>query len=353
MKIRINGAFRGQRVTGQQRYATEVAKNLSANLPENVEEKRPGSWWEGTRAKAWLWSQTVGLGRRRGQFLLTLTARGPLFARHHAIVVHDLFVLKHPEWFSRKYAWTHAPIQRLQMRAANTIITVSEPVADEVRAMVGAHKTIVVAPNAPAAVFLRRDRTDAEVNDVLSKYSLTAGRFILTVGSLDPRKNLERLVVAHRRLPPQEREANPLVVVGTTDVAFGNVSVDETAGTKLLGYISDDELACLYSAAKVVAFPTLDEGFGLPAVEALATGARLLVSDIEVMRWVCREYATYVDPLTVQSISEGLLAELRFRPEPASARFDRSQYASSRFSWQETARIIGRALNSAGRQNLS
>lgn len=343
-RIRINGSFRGQTITGQQRYAAEVARHLAALRPESVYERAPGRWWSRKALRAWLWSQTVGFGRRRGEMLLTLTSRGPLAARRHVIVVHDLFVFTHPEWFSRRYAWSHIPVLWIQIFSARAIVAVSDPVAEQVRVLTKGRKSVLVAPNAPAEVFLEGGGPPETLLTTLDRMGLTAGTFILAVGSLDPRKNLERLVEAHRRLPDPLRASHPLVIVGGRNAATGHVSLTGDRSTRLLGRISDEELAALYAAAAVVAFPTLDEGFGLPAVEALAAGAELLVSDIAVMRWVCGEFASYVDPYSIDAIARELsraLTETRGGPEDRAAR---RHYVASRFSWDLTCTAITEGL---------
>lgn len=345
--ILINGAFRGQTITGQQRYASEVSRCLVEAQPGLVVERVPRAWWSRSPIRAWVWSQSVGRGRRRNEMLLTLTSRGPLAARRHVVVIHDLFVITHPEWFSRMYAWTHIPVLWVQIWTAQVIVTVSDPVADEVRKLTKGKKAVIVAPNAPADVFANSASTEFELETHTAKFGLERGKFILTVGSLDPRKNLERLVEAHRKLPESVRSANPLVIVGARNTTFGRVSVFEDPDTRLLGYVSDDELAALYSSSRLVAFPTLDEGFGLPAVEALAVGARILVSDIPVMRWVCEDYASYVDPLSVDSISAGLMKELESNVDlPLHAKESRRDYVNSRFSWTRSAEAIISGLES-------
>lgn len=273
------------------------------------------------------------MGRSKDEYLLTLTSRGPLLARRHIVVVHDLFVLTHPEWFSRSYVLTHAWVLRLQIRSARAILAVSEPVRDQVRALTGNSKPVVVVANAPANAFLE-SVSEAQVAAVLEKYGLDREKFVLSVGSRDPRKNLERLGNAYLSLPLNIRDEYPLVLVGPRSSVFVDVSIARDPSIKSVGYVSDADLACLYIASKIVVFPTLDEGFGLPAVEALSCGARLLVSDIPVLKWVCREHAAYVNPGDTSSIAAGLLRELSQTSPRTLDRERAREYVRSRFSWK-------------------
>jgi hypothetical protein len=104
-------------------------------------------------------------------------------------------------------------------------------------------------------------------------------------------------------------------------------------GTLDAGYVSDEALRELYRGARSVVFVSLAEGFGLPLVEAVAAGARsLLVSDIEVFRWICDEHARYVDPCSTACIAAGLRAEI---DEPGQQEMD-----VERFSWDASAAVI-------------
>ncbi|WP_223111231.1 MULTISPECIES: glycosyltransferase family 1 protein [Aeromicrobium] len=210
-------------------------------------------------------------------------------------MVHDLFVLTNPEWFSRKYSITHAPVLRAQMASAAAIVTVSPVVAEQVSGLVGRSKRVVVAPNAPADEFLRA--TPAASVKVPSEVGERP--FMLCVGSMDPRKNLRLLIDAYAGLPVSVRKEVRLVLVGAKSGNFSSAATasgTDPEGVIRLGYVSDVELATLYRAAEVVLFPSLAEGFGLPIVEALGVGARVIASDIPVFRWVGGDMVTFVDP---------------------------------------------------------
>ncbi|WP_160141929.1 glycosyltransferase family 4 protein [Arthrobacter sp. SLBN-112] len=257
--------------------------------------------------------------------------------------MHDIFVLTHPEWYSTKYVLTHAPILRLQMRTASILIAVSEPVSLQVRELTKNKKPVIVAPNAPASVF-SKSVSPMTLSSVLGRLLLEPGKYILSVASKDPRKNLRTLVRSYLRLPVELREQYPLVLVGGSSSVFASVDIPSDPSVRHLGYVSDEDLAALYSAANFVAFPSLDEGFGLPAVEALSAGARLLVSDVEVMRWVCEEFAEYVDPRNEQSVTGGLRSLLESK-DSSSSRDARREYARSRFTWHGSAAAIASRLD--------
>jgi len=340
-RILVNGSFRGQRITGQQRYATEIASRLVAR--QGVRERDLSERAQKSAILAWISAQAVGFGRDASERLVTLTSRGPIIGRRHVVVVHDLFVLDNPEWYSKRYIATHAPVLRAQLRTAELIVTVSDPVGDRVRALVGNGTKIVTVPNAPAEPF----QPDLPDPALLTRYGLRRGGYIFAVSSQEPRKNLERLIAAHAQLPDNLRDAFPLVLAGGSSSIYAHSSDvarrAADAGVIRLGYVDDSELARLYSAAACVAFPSLDEGFGLPAVEAIASAAEVVVSDIPVLRWVCGTDAHYADPLSVASIANTLREALE-SPASSAERKRRARAVRQRFSWENSADTLYTAV---------
>ena len=320
-RLLINESYWTQRVTGQQRYATEIARRLDASTV------RPTGFWSTSAVRVWAWVQLVLPLVAGGALVLSMTSRAPLWRRRHVLVVHDLFVITNPEWYSRTYVWTHAPLLRAQIRSAAAIVAVSRPVADQLARLRA--EPVEVAPNAPSEVFSEPGTDGAALDD----RGLVAGAYFLAVGSRDPRKNLGRLAEAYGRLSAEERQRHPLVVVGGGSAIFRDEVIAWPEGTVDAGYVSDDELRQLYRGARSVVFASLAEGFGLPLVEAAAAGARsLLISDIEVFRWICGEHARYVDPLSTTSIADGLRAEI---DNPQQQEID-----LERFSWDASAAVI-------------
>jgi glycosyltransferase involved in cell wall biosynthesis len=323
--VLVNTSFRMQRITGQQRYALEISSRLLQR--EGFKEAGPAPWFARSSLRAWGWVFTALETRARGSVLLSLTARAPLL-RRQVLVIHDLFVLTNPEWFSRLYVLTHAALLRLQLKRAIGVVAVSQPVADEVRELFSG--PIVVAPNAPSQVF----STPPPANDdALSSRGLQRRGYLLAVGSMDPRKNLPVLAEAYGALGPEERQALPLVLVGGGAAIYRDQEISWSSGVVSAGYVSDEELRSLYAGARAVVFPSLAEGFGLPLVEAAAAGsAALAISDIPVFRWVCGEGATYFDPLSVPSVTDAL-RRVASQPVPVAVSVER-------FDWDASAAIV-------------
>jgi glycosyltransferase involved in cell wall biosynthesis len=330
--LTVNGAFYGQRVTGQQRYATEVAERLATR--DSVRVLRPPGALSRHPLLAHAWAHTyLPLASARGA-LVSLTSRSPVIARHHTVVVHDLFVLRHPEWYSHRYARTHAPLLAAQLRTASGIVAVSAPVADEIRRLYP-RTPVTVAPNAPSDVFLRSSA--AELPQAVHRLTDSPGveGFLFAVGSHDPRKNFAGLVEAYRLLPQSLRTAYPLVIAGGDSRVFAENSLRASPDVHRIGYVPDPSLAALYASATAVIVPSLDEGFGLPVVEALTAGGRLAVSDIPVFRWVAGDSARYFDPTKPERIARTVQEIVEDPPEPVDA-----ASVTSRFDWQSTSDVI-------------
>ncbi|HTR88921.1 MAG TPA: glycosyltransferase family 1 protein [Solirubrobacteraceae bacterium] len=178
---------------------------------------------------------------------------------------------------------------------------------------------------------------------------LPPGGFVLAVGTLEPRKNLPRLVQAYCTLEEDLRRGHPLVVVGALGWKTGEtLAALRSLGTRCLplGYVSDAALAELYRRCAVFCYPSLGEGFGLPVLEAMAAGAAVLTSNVSSLPEVGGEAVVYADPLSVPSIATQLRSLLT--DEARRKRLSGQARARAReFSWSGFAEIVLEALQRA------
>jgi glycosyltransferase involved in cell wall biosynthesis len=210
------------------------------------------------------------------------TFRGPFRAKTPLVVtVHDVAVLRHPEWFNR---WTRAyssfAVPRV-VRAARRVIAVSEFTKRELVELLAIPASrVVVVPNA--------------VEDVFTPAGPRAdGDYVLAVGTLEPRKNLARIARA---------VDGELRVVGER----GWGGVEAPANVTWLPNTSDEELAALYRGARCLVYASLYEGFGIPVAEALACGCPVVTTAGSPMAELAGEDAVLVDPTDVAAIADAI-----------------------------------------------
>jgi glycosyltransferase involved in cell wall biosynthesis len=233
------------------------------------------------------------------------------------VTVHDLAVLRFPETLSgwnRRYS--RATLARV-LAAADRVVCVSEDTARDCAELAGvARERLRVVPNGVAPVFATAEPPAAEI----------AGDYVLFVGTPEPRKNLARLVDATRRGDLR------LVVAGGE--GWGAALPTGDAHVTALGFVEDDErLHGLYAHAACLALPSLHEGFGLPALEAMASGCPVVAARAGALPEVCGDAAVLVEPTSVESIAGGIAEALGRREELRTAGLARA----AGFTWAAAA----------------
>jgi alpha-1,3-rhamnosyl/mannosyltransferase len=182
---------------------------------------------------------------------------------------------------------------------------------------------------------------------------LPAAGFVLAVGTLEPRKNLPRLVEAYSRLDRDLQMGHPLVVVGPRGWSTGEtLDALDMLGNRctLLGHVSEAALAELYRRCALFCYPSLGEGFGLPVIEAMAAGAPVLTSNVSSLPEVGGSAAEYIDPRDVASIAAGLQGLLCDAPRRAlMSRAGRERAAE--FSWASFAKAVLEVLQAASKRS--
>ena len=325
-------------LTGIGRYALELARGLAHH--EEIEELRLYSAyrWVDDPAHALAANRTIAAIRRNVPFKtqaleLYQQIRGGLFRLHtrrmkgfllHTpnyvlmpfdgpalTTVHDLSWLSYPDAHPVervKFLDRHLP---KTLARADLVLTDSEFIAAEIATRFALPRAKIRAiPLGVDAAY--HPRTAEEILATLAKHRLEHSAYLLVVATLEPRKNLARLVRAYAALPTATKARHPLVIVGAR--GWLNHELERTltpleaAGTvRRLGYVGEDELPALYAGAHAFAFPSLYEGFGLPVLEAMASGVPVLTSNVSSLPEVAGDAALLVDPNDEDALREGLV----------------------------------------------
>jgi glycosyltransferase involved in cell wall biosynthesis len=224
----------------------------------------------------------------------------------------------------------------LMAKAASKIITPSTSVKTEICETFGVDPDkVAVTPEAPRPVFKRR-----EDSDLLRRLGIDRD-FILFVGTIEPRKNLRRLVEAFDQMLRNTSLSPTLVIAGGQGWLMDDfVSFIRQKGLEervcLTGYLEDEDLCGLYSACAAFVYPSLYEGFGLPPLEAMACGAPVITSRIPSLMETVSNAARLVDPNDIDDIAHAM-TELMSDNNTRAHYADLGKAQVKKFSWEQTA----------------
>jgi alpha-1,3-rhamnosyl/mannosyltransferase len=267
-----------------------------------------------------------------------------------AVVVYDLIPFVPGAHAQSRAARIERATLGRAVKRADALLCISEATRRDLvaRRPAAAGKAAVV-PLAAHPRFARR-RSEDELAEVRARLGLPES-FVLSVGTLEPRKNLARLVEAYAGLPDETRGAHPLVLAGPRgweiDDLLARLAARE-GDVRVLGFVQDEDLAALYALCTVFAYPSLYEGFGLPVLEALAAGAPTVTSSVSSLPEVGGDAAIYVDPHDVGEI-RGALRELLGSPERRAQLAARGRERAAGYSWDRTAGATLDALEAISR----
>ncbi|MEO5366582.1 MAG: glycosyltransferase family 4 protein [Magnetococcus sp. WYHC-3] len=339
-----------QRVTGVQRYAREVIRAFDQDTSFNpcvlvppgespvpfsldrINISRVG------RRRGQIWEQWDLLRQSRDGLLFSPGNIGPLWHPRQVVTIHDASTLDHPEWFSRPFAlWYRTILPRL-MRRAVLVLTDSDYSRQRLLAHVPVDPNKVVSiPLGVGKEFRPMDRASQEA--FRRKHDLPQS-YLLTVGSLDPRKNLLGLVAAWERVSADLPQTHLLVAGGGGD-AFTRLELDmnrwQRLRIRLLGYVPQENLPGLYASAAGFLYPSYYEGFGFPVLEAMASGTPVLTSNVTSLPEVAGDAALMIDPHVPRTLEEGIV-RLATDSALCEGLVVRGMDQARRFDWDITAR---------------
>lgn len=251
------------------------------------------------------------------------------------VTIHDLTFFDHPEWHERAKVRYFRTMIRASARRAAALVCVSQVTADRLQELLRPRVPVVVAPHGIDTDRFRSTAdpaVDAAADEATLRVLGIRPPFVAFVGTVEPRKNIEGLIRSMDGLPPEVT----LVLAGQD--GWGTAAVDEAVARSnrsivRLGYVGDEVVPVLYRRAAVVAYPAFAEGFGLPALEALACGARVVTTAGTSMEEAVGGSAQLVPPGDDDALTDALRLAVAGRgPDPSGG-----PSVAARFTWDASA----------------
>jgi glycosyltransferase involved in cell wall biosynthesis len=312
MKIFVNARFLTQPLSGVQRYGIECSRQIK-KLCEDLTFICPGDILHKEiaeelgarivgRNRGHLWEQfdlPLFLAKYKNPPLVNLANTAPMFYKNNYITIHDLAFYHHPEWFSRYFAaWYNILVPRIAYKSRH-LFSVSETIKND----------LVKCYNvSPAKISVTYNGISEGMIARPPDKGIAKEKIILSVGSFNKRKNHQSLIKAF--LGSEISSSYQLVIIGDRNRVFSDGDIDEAllenTNIKICGHCDEPELICWYQKAEIIASVSLYEGFGIPLLEGLYYGCKILCSDIPVYRELFAEYAVFCDPGNINDIIDNL-----------------------------------------------
>jgi alpha-1,3-rhamnosyl/mannosyltransferase len=251
----------------------------------------------------------------------------------------DAIPLSHPEWARTALKRTKNLLWFKSAHWADHIITISNYSKFElVKYFRLPESRISVVPlGVDERWFVPPQESDLQ--QVKSHYALPE-RFYLFLGTIQPRKNIARLLLAHNRLPYKTRKECPLLIIGRAgwgcQKEINDISRDNDGTVRWLRYVQDSDLVTLVSLARALVFPSLHEGFGLPVLEAFAAGVPVITSSTTSLPEVAGESALLVDPANIEDLAEAMRL-IHADDALASCLAEQGRARARGYTWNKTA----------------
>ncbi|MFS0724093.1 glycosyltransferase family 4 protein [Paenibacillus sp. 1P07SE] len=361
--IYINGRFLTHSITGVQRYAMELIRQMDAMIGEgdpafapyrfvilaphgelqkleltHIEQRQVGP------LSGHLWEQlTLPLHTTDG-FLLNLCNTAPLFKRSQAVTMHDAAVYAVPQTYSWAFKAWYKIVFRTVGMTARRIITCSEFSKQQLIKYVG-----IKEDKLQTIYHGKEHMLDTPIADGYTEAKGLERPFVLAVSSMSPNKNFRAIVAALELIG--DKDFDVVIAGGKSNIFNETTPGGESSGrVHYLGYVAEEELRALYDKAACFVFPSFYEGFGLPPLEAMACGAPVIASGAASLPEVCGDAVLYCDPHDPQDIADQIrrvMGDPQLREELRA----KGRAQAAKFSWSRCARetigAVARALGTS------
>jgi alpha-1,3-rhamnosyl/mannosyltransferase len=366
LRIAFNGSALLSPLTGVGQYAKSLAEGLTATGELDIEYFYAASWSNEIRTEPirrigavkelikWVVPQPYRVSRalQQWRFNMGLTRLRPRlyhepnflpfnFDGPTVITAHDLSWIRYPETHPGERVAVMNELFPKALARADHVLTDAAYVRQEIIDVFGiAPERITSVPLGARSIF--HPRTSDDCRSVLGERNLEYRGYVLCVGTLEPRKNLELAIRAYVGLPASFRQRRPLVIVGmkgwlTSGLESLMQPLMASGEIRPLGFTSEATLAALYAGAFALVYPSLYEGFGLPPLEAMASGTPVIVSDRSTLPEVVGAAGVQIAAHDDLGLREALL---RFNEDPAfwAQRAQAGLAQACQFSWERCAR---------------
>lgn len=333
MNLGYNGYFNSGKKTGIGRYSSDLLAALKKSSGLRIKEiNNPYNLNKLVFEQLYL---PFKLLFNRVELYFSTSIVLPYFLPYRSVVVvYDLVFKLFPEYYR---GWLNLTYLKLffppSLRRAKKIIAISQCTKNDLVRLYG------VAPDKieviyPAVGEQYQPVTDqARLKEVRRRYSLPE-KFIFNVGTIEPRKNVARLVEAYRALPADLRSAYPLVLCGKK--GWGKSFIEELSGIIFLDYVGEADLPLIYNLAALFVYPSMYEGFGLPILEAMSCGIPVVTSNVSSMPEVAGDAAILIEPRETGQLTAAMIKVLT---DPIAARelSRKGLVQAGKFSWAKAA----------------
>jgi len=329
-------------MTGVPRYANELASRLEGRVtlvsPKSAAVVNRGHLWEQLALPIIV----------KHDLLFSPANTGPLGVAKQVVTIHDWSAIDHPEWYTQRFAKWYGFLLPKLVKRVQRVIAVSKFTEERILETTGISKErVTVIPNGIDDRF--SPRGEEEIETVRHSLGLPSTHYLLSLCTLEPRKNIQRLIDAWRILHKELPDSIWLVLAG----AWGASTIFRERELPALpprvmttGYVRECDLASLYSGALAFVYPSLYEGFGFPPLEAMACGTPVLCSKAASLAEVAGDACVTVNPLDVEDIAYNmgrLVSDGVLRSRLRRQGLERAK----QFSWQLAAARTWDALEQA------
>jgi glycosyltransferase involved in cell wall biosynthesis len=339
-----NTRILGTYLTGVQRYLQDILEYF----PETIRQQQVAPKYPLHGIRGHLWEQCRLPFFLNGRVLWSPSNTGPITVRKQVVTIHDVVPLDHPEWLNPRFAaWYRFLLPKLVHRVERVIV-ISEFTKTRLLEKTGVSEDrVVVVHNGVNSRFC--PQSSEHIHIALRTLNIPSRHYVLSLGSLEPRKNLGRLLHAWSLIESKLPDDLWLVIGGAKgkNLVFQDVPEIRKLPPRvfLTGHVPDSLLPQLYAGATVFAYLSVYEGFGLPPLEAMASGTPTIVGNQGSLPEVVGDAAITVDPYGVEEIAVKM-KQLIEDEEARNVLSNKSIERAERFSWKRSANQTLDVINS-------